>query len=317
MSVISNLKRGLQITSQAQKKYRSLQKHLNTLPVGFPATFSGVELRILQDLFTTDEAEVAMLMSWHPETFAQLFQRARNKGYSEEKLRRLIESMVGKGSIFITTSGEESRYSLHPLIIGMYEMQQKRLTPNLYLDLRNYMSKRFAVEYYTTKVRQMRVIPIQKSVTPTLVVAAYDDIREIVDRSKDRIAITNCICRTAKDMVGQPCKKTDRREVCMGFRDFYEFGKRNGWGRAISKDEAFKILDQNEKDGLILMPSTTQETQFVCSCCGCCCGIQELVTMFPRPADFVESNYRIALNPETCLWSVRKTLPNECHPAQR
>jgi hypothetical protein len=43
--------------------YRRLQRHLDELPVGYPATASGVELRILERLFTPEEAEVALALS--------------------------------------------------------------------------------------------------------------------------------------------------------------------------------------------------------------------------------------------------------------
>ena len=47
--------------------YENLAKHLDDLPGGFPATDSGVELRILKRLFTTQEAEVAQKLSMMPE----------------------------------------------------------------------------------------------------------------------------------------------------------------------------------------------------------------------------------------------------------
>ena len=31
--------------------YRQLQKHLDTMPVGYPATDSGVEIRLLKKIF--------------------------------------------------------------------------------------------------------------------------------------------------------------------------------------------------------------------------------------------------------------------------
>ncbi len=37
--------------------YHKLAKHLNKTPGGFPATESGVEIRILKRLFTEQEAE--------------------------------------------------------------------------------------------------------------------------------------------------------------------------------------------------------------------------------------------------------------------
>jgi NAD-dependent dihydropyrimidine dehydrogenase PreA subunit len=299
-SFIDGVKNGLHIESDARKAYRALQKHLNTMPVGYPATITGVELRILQHIFTAEEAQAALNIGWQLETFEEIFERARLKGYKEEQFRELLESMTSKGSVFLSVSDGQKRYACHPLIVGMFEMQGEHLSASLYMDLRNYMRQRFAIEYYTTKVRQMRVIPIHASVTPQLSIAVYDDIRQIVDQTKDRIGITQCICKNSKDMIGKHCQVTKRREVCIGFRDFHDMYHSNGWGRTISKQEAFEILDKNEKEGLVLMPSSMQNPQFVCSCCACCCGIMELVGMMPRSVDFVESNYNATLNAETC-----------------
>ncbi|MCP4755578.1 MAG: 4Fe-4S dicluster domain-containing protein [Proteobacteria bacterium] len=84
----------------------------------------------------------------------------------------------------------------------------------------------------------------------------------------------------------------------MGFRDFSDTLVRHGWGRAVAKEEAMEILDQNEKDGLVLIGATMQEPQFVCSCCGC--GIIEMNKLMPRPVDFAASNYATELNNEAC-----------------
>jgi len=40
--------------------YRRLARHLDTLPGGFPATDTGVHLRILRRLFTPEEASLAV-----------------------------------------------------------------------------------------------------------------------------------------------------------------------------------------------------------------------------------------------------------------
>jgi hypothetical protein len=40
--------------------YRRLQQHLDRMPVGFPATRSGVEIRILRQLFSPEAAEIAL-----------------------------------------------------------------------------------------------------------------------------------------------------------------------------------------------------------------------------------------------------------------
>ena len=40
--------------------YRDLQKHLDRLPISYPSTESGVEIRILKHLFTPEEAKIAL-----------------------------------------------------------------------------------------------------------------------------------------------------------------------------------------------------------------------------------------------------------------
>jgi hypothetical protein len=60
--------------------YRRLQEHLDNMPVGFPATESGIELRILRRLFTPDEAEIALLLSAVPEPLHRIHRRATKAG---------------------------------------------------------------------------------------------------------------------------------------------------------------------------------------------------------------------------------------------
>ena len=40
--------------------YRKLQKYLDRMPISYPETESGVEIRILKHLFTPEEAEIAL-----------------------------------------------------------------------------------------------------------------------------------------------------------------------------------------------------------------------------------------------------------------
>lgn len=295
-----SLKKKIKFFSDANQPYKNLRKHLDRQAVGYPATLSGIELRLLKELFTTAEAEAALCLSYKFDQFEAIYARAKDKGYERQEFQQLLESMEKKGGIFVKRSEGDTYYALHPYAIGMFEFQIKRLTPSLFLDSHNYVLQGYGMEYLSTKVPQMRVIPISKTLTPFQNVAQYDHIREIVDGTKDKIVITDCICKNGKDLVGNPCKVTDRREVCMGFRDYADTYTRHGWGRMISKEEAMDILDQNEKDGLVLIAASMQEPQYVCSCCDCCCGIIEMVKIMPHPVDFVASNFYAELNPELC-----------------
>jgi Pyruvate/2-oxoacid:ferredoxin oxidoreductase delta subunit len=71
-------------------------------------------------------------------------------------------------------------------------------------------------------------------------------------------------------------------------------------GREISRDEAISIIEQNQKQGLVLQPSNTEEAEFICSCCGCCCGMLRIQKTLPKPLDFWASNYYAAVDADTC-----------------
>ncbi len=298
---LKSARKKLTFFHNASKPYKALRSHLDRQPVGFPRTLTGTEIRLLKKFFTIEEARVALCLDFRGQTFSALSAKAKEMGFTDETLlKNLLLSMEKKGSIFVRQNGSGFTYALHPFVIGMFEMHLSKMDASFFLDTHQYMLERLIIEYLSTEVPQMRVVPIHESITAAQNVATYDQIREIVDKAGDRIAITNCICRTGRDMIGDPCKLTKRREVCMGFRDYADTYSRNGWGRLIDKTEALEILDRNEKEGLILLASGSREPLFVCSCCNCCCGILEMVSAMPRPVDFTAGNFYAELDATAC-----------------
>ncbi|NOY68774.1 MAG: 4Fe-4S dicluster domain-containing protein [Deltaproteobacteria bacterium] len=295
------LKDGMSIFWQSHKVYKKLQKHLDKQPVGFPATASGVERRLLRDAFTVREAELALEMSYKFQSSEQIFDKVKDREISEADLQAMLDNMEKHGAIFVKIVDGQKEYALHPFAVGLFEMKVPTMNAGYYMDTRKYMYQSFAMAFLSTSLPQMRVIPIEKSVTPDLNIATYDEIRELVLQNAGHIALAECVCRKGRDSIGRPCKETDRREVCIGFGDFADMYTRNGFGRAISTEEAFEILAENEKQGLVLMPSNSQESYFVCSCCKCCCGCLELVSLLAKPAEFVKNNYYAILDSEQCI----------------
>jgi hypothetical protein len=60
------------------QSYVNLQKHLDNQALGFPATRSGVELKILEHIFTPAEAEIACCLSYQFEPLDAIYSRARH-----------------------------------------------------------------------------------------------------------------------------------------------------------------------------------------------------------------------------------------------
>ncbi|GAH75980.1 unnamed protein product, partial [marine sediment metagenome] len=155
---------------------------------------------------------------------------------------------------------------------------------------------------HRTKIPQLRTIPIEKSIPlpDKYHITTYDDLRQIVENSQGQITVSNCICRQMMDLMGASCTQTDLRESCLQFGDMAEYCLELGLGRAITKEEVLEILRKAQETGLVLQPENSQRPEFICCCCGDCCGVLRGLKQFPHPADFYASNYYSEVNPELC-----------------
>ena len=113
--------------------YRRLQEHLDEHPVGFPKTRSNADIRFLQRMFTPDEAEVALFLTYKPAPTAAIVQSLLTK-FSCDETERLLESMFQKGSIaWIKKEGKDHWYSVS-VVLGMYEYQGGKPSPGFARD---------------------------------------------------------------------------------------------------------------------------------------------------------------------------------------
>jgi Pyruvate/2-oxoacid:ferredoxin oxidoreductase delta subunit len=154
--------------------------------------------------------------------------------------------------------------------------------------------------FLNSKISQMRVVPIEESVTPELHIASYDDIKNVIEEMDGPIAVIECVCRKAAALGGEPCRQTSRKETCMAFGDGARSLLEAGGGRELTKAEALDVVRKNEEEGLVLQPSNAQGPEFMCSCCGCCCGILKLHKAIPDPVSHWATNFYAAIDAELC-----------------
>lgn len=301
--VIEIYKGGTTMSIEEEKIYRDLQKYLDRMPISYPATESGVEIRILKHLFTPEEAEIALQLSMISEPVERIHKRFKKSGMPIEELEKHLDQMAHKGSIYRSKEDEEKVYSSMPLAIGMYEFQVERLTEDFAKDFLQYLDESFAKEVAKTKIPLLRTIPVEKSIAipEKYEVSNYDKVRYLVENAKGNLAVANCVCRQTKDLVGERCTATDLRETCIMLSpeeaDYYV---EVGIGRYITKDEALDILEKAQEAGLILQPVNSKNPEAICCCCGDCCGLLTSMKKFPRPADYYSSNFYSEVNTELC-----------------
>jgi electron transport complex protein RnfB len=284
--------------------YRELQVHLDKMPVGFPATKSGSDIRVLKHLFTPEEAKIATFLrfGWDRdlETVGTIYDRAKDSDYTKEELERKLDEMGKKGLIMTKRESGQKSYGNALLMVGIFEFQVNRLKKEFIKDFHNYFDEGWLSEAFKVKGAQLRTIPVEKSIDIEQGVADFDSLSKLLETTTGPYMITNCICKQLKDMEGQPCKVTDRREVCMGFGNAAQLYIDQGWGREITKDEAVDILNKNQEEGLVLQPDNAQELSFICSCCSCCCESLTRYLKFPYPGKVSVSNFYAEIDENLC-----------------
>lgn len=274
--------------------YEKLADYLDQLPAGFPRTESGVEIRILQQLFTDEDAGLAMYMSLIAEEPRVIAFRA---GISLDKAEHWLQEMDKKGLIFsIKEKDKPLRYRMQQFIVGLWEQQVYSLTPELVKDFEEYLPSFINLDIWQ-KVPQLRVIPVNKSVSVINNILPYEQVMELINVYSE-FTVLDCICRKEKHILGKGCNKP--LESCLSFGMTDERNKRLNRGRAIGRAEVLDILNRAEKAGLVLQTGNARRAVYICTCCGCCCGVLRSIKNDIRPASRVSSPFRVKLDSNKC-----------------
>lgn len=275
--------------------YEKLAKHLDNLPGGFPQTKSAVEMRILRRIFTPEDAEFATHLTLIPEEPRVIARRAK---IPVEGAARRLEEMEEKG--LIISFREENKppsYMAEQFVVGFWEGQVNKLDPELVQMVEEYRDTIIKEVTLGRRTPQLRTIPVNRSISIENVVMPYERAEELVHTHKS-FAVSNCICRQGMRIIGKGCDKPE--ESCLQFGMAAHSVVRNGQGRAIGMEETLAILQRAEEVGLVLQPNNAKEPLFICTCCGCCCGVLRNLKAYPEPASVVASPFWASLNTDTC-----------------
>ena len=276
--------------------YQNLAHKLNEMPNGFPATKSGVELKILQKIFEPHEAEMALKIRTVPETAASIADRL---GKPLAEMEITLDNMASKGQIACFKMSGQKMYIFIPFVVGIYEFQLKRIDKELAKLFEEYEPMLLkAVGGY--KPAYTRVVPINSKISADLQINRYEDIRQLIDAANS-FMLSECICRKEKALEGHPCEHT--LEACLSFSK-----EENAYdslplqrGKVISKDKALEVLADAEKEGLVHCTYNVQDGQtFVCNCCSCSCGLMRGLKEFKVPHLLAKSNFVAIIDEESC-----------------
>lgn len=275
--------------------FKRLARYLDKLPAGFPPTQDGLELNILQKLFSEEEAELALHLVILDEPVSVIAQKA---GLVEDHVANLLEDMVQKGLISGGyPEGKPPVYSISQFVVGFYEDQVNRLDPEMAALFEAYAPIYFDKGPWK-KQPQIRTIPVMEAIPFSPEVLPYMKVEAIL-QSKTDFAVRNCVCRQEKEILGKGCGKP--METCMMFDSTARNTVKTGKGRMISLEEAQEILKNAQAAGLVLQPSNSQDPIFLCACCSCCCGVLSNIKNHPNPGALVANPYFAQYDPASCI----------------
>jgi Pyruvate/2-oxoacid:ferredoxin oxidoreductase delta subunit len=275
--------------------YEKLANHLDSLPTGYPRTESGVEMRILKRLFSPEEAQIATALTMMPEPVAGIAARVDK---DEALLAETLETMARKGLIFRISKKDNTLFSAAQFVIGIWEYHVNSLDEDLVRDVNEYMPALMKKAWLGTKTKQLRVVPVAKSVSAEMSVMPFEAAEAIINR-QSKIVVTNCICRKEQKMIGKGCDKP--MEVCLSFGAGAYYYEKNELGREIDKQEALEIVKKGVDAGLVLQPGNQQKAMNICMCCGCCCGVLKNLKTLDKPARLVHTNYYAEVDETACI----------------
>ncbi len=274
--------------------YQKLAKHLDHLPAGFPATETGVELRILRRLFSEEEAAIAMALTMLAETPADI---AKKLGQDVDHLAPVLEKMAKKGLVFRSTRGGQNKYSAAQFVVGIWEYHVNDLSEDLVRDMNEYIPHLMKKSWIKHPTKQLRVVPVTQSLSAEMKVMPYEQAEEIIN-SQSKIVVAPCICRKEHELIGEGCGKL--MEACLIFGASAYYYEKNQLGRTITQDEAREIIHQGLADGLVLQPGNSRKPSNICLCCGCCCQILKNLKTLDQPARAVSTSWFAVADEDLC-----------------
>lgn len=276
--------------------FKRLARVLDTLPNGFPETESGVEIKLLKRVFSEEQAELFCDLRLTFETVAEI---AARSGRPLEGLEEKLIGMVKAGQLFMIKLGDARFFKMLPWVFGIYEFQLPRMDRDFAELIEQYWPA-YGRQFFTHQPQLMQTLAVEETIASHQEALPYEKVSTLIE-SGQSFLVRECICKKERGLLEKPCDRPVH--VCMAVAPVPGIFDKSPTGRVISKQEAYAILNQAERDGLVHLTGNVQLGQFyICNCCKCCCGVLRSINEFGIPAAMVVNSHHFAvIDAENCI----------------
>lgn len=260
-------------------------------------------LPIVQSRCTPVEA---LLMTGMPFASKSLDELAHLKQLEPAELEPKLEKLCRKGLVFRSSRGDSVRYRLNDTYFSLLRApfwagRTDDPGPEFASRMNRYFRSGLYDQYNDVPEKGLRTLPINKTIQDPRQILPYEDAAKFLDGQED-ICVATCPCKHRKnlDPDSPDCKHST--EVCLHFGTLAKYLVDHGMARAISRDEAEKILQMCAEEGLVHGISNWVEgVDSICNCCRCCCVFFESYHVLKHSGSLDPSNHIVSVNEETCI----------------
>lgn len=161
-----------------------------------------------------------------------------------------------------------------------------------------------------------QVSPVSVDVVAETEILPYDDWRATIERN-EKFVVTPCVCRSMQatfsgdtswmddmdarydDGTGNPL----RIHTCLAMGELAEYYAWEGYGKEISKDEAFAIVEQSADEDMVIEHFYGKGSEVICQCHVDTCFLLGALRAMNGQGDAVVamSNYNLELDKDACI----------------
>lgn len=262
-------------------------------------------LKVLSLQFTLEEARLALHVHL---TGTKLDEIAERSGIKKEKLKKLLNTMADKGTIFIEPGKEDPTYK----VVGASApgFTETGLWGNIKYPYTVELAK--ALHQVLKEWSEEKLCKLGFPFTPVWAgtLALPDDVQpsenlaEVI-RDAGHWSVSPCPCRLSHWLVdpGNHCEHI--LETCIHTGDLSRWAVEHGMARELSYGEVVELLRECNRDGLV---HTLDINSVICNCCDDCCAIFHGYKL--GAPTFIPSPFIAQVNEETC--NACKTCAERC-----
>lgn len=262
-------------------------------------------MKILHMLFSPEDAQLARRL---PHNLTPLNTLAKRLDIPVAELNDRVTEMARRGVLFDIECHGQRYVTLPPVVIGFFEFVFMRARPDLPMrELAQLFEQYFtendgglAKSFWQGTTQLARTFVREEALPDTSHSEVLDWERAThIVRAATAISVGICQCHHLAQHQGTACDKP--QEVCLSFDYAAQSLLRNGLTRALTKDEALKLLGRCKDANLVQIGDNVQrKVSFICNCCSCCCHMLRGVKNYSIKQGIVSSNWIMAVDRAKC-----------------